>query len=58
MSKIKDYFKTSSQIIENLHEHSNKIETMLTDQLKKVIVSVNGVDDIQTLHKPPEGVWV
>ena len=32
-------------------KHSGRIETNLTDQLKKVIVSVNGVDDMQTIHK-------
>ncbi len=35
----------------NSKKRSNRVETMLTDQLKKVIVSVNGVDDMQTLHK-------
>ena len=32
-------------------KHKNRIETNLTDQLKKVIVSVNGVDDLETIHK-------
>ena len=32
-------------------KNKNRIETNLTDQLKKVIVSVNGVDDMETIHK-------
>ena len=32
-------------------KRSNVIETNLTDQLKKVIVSINGVDDMQSIHK-------
>ena len=48
MSKIKDYFKTSSQIIENLHEHSNKIEKICEEIIKanksgnKLLVAGNG----------------
>tara|TARA_B100000945_G_C20326748_1_gene570387 strand:- start:486 stop:1064 length:579 start_codon:yes stop_codon:yes gene_type:complete len=48
MSKIKDYFKTSSQIIENLHEHSNKIEKICEEIVKanksgnKILVAGNG----------------
>lgn len=48
MSKIKDYFKTSSQIIENLHEHSNKIEKICEEIIKanksgnKILVAGNG----------------
>ena len=32
-------------------KRSNVVETNLTDQLKKVIVSINGVDDMQSIHK-------
>ena len=32
-------------------KRSNAIETNLTDQLKKVIVSVNGVEDMQSIHQ-------
>ena len=32
-------------------KQKNRIETNLTDQLKKVIVSINGVDDMEAIHK-------
>jgi hypothetical protein len=37
--------------MQSSQKRSNKIETNLTDQLKKVIVSVNGVEDIQSIHQ-------
>lgn len=48
MNKIKEYFKTSSQIIENLHEHSDKIEKICEEIVKanksgnKILVGGNG----------------
>ena len=48
MSKIKDYFKTSSQIIENLYEHSDKIGKICEEIVQanksgnKILVAGNG----------------